>query len=275
MNQQTISTSFLLEGIGIHTGITGRVTVHPAEPGTGRRFRTNGVTIPAEVRYVVDTTRSTTLGLDGSRISTVEHVLSALAGCGIDNCTIDVEGPEIPILDGSALPFVEAIRSVGVVSQRVPARILRLSEPVSVTMGASEMRATPADTLHIEVTTKFDDWPEGAATLIAHGPDGIPSRYFEEIAPARTFAFRQEVESLIAAGLAKGGSLDNALIIDPPDTFSTPLRVPSEWCAHKLLDVTGDCALLNARLIMNLYACRPGHRINTAFARAILAQGRE
>ena len=275
LNQQTIGRAFEFEGVGIHSGVVARVVVSPSEPGAGRVFMTKGVTIPAQVRYVVDTRRSTTLGRDGVTLSTVEHLLSALAGSGVDNCTIAVEGPEIPILDGSALPLIDAIASAGVVAQDAPVRVLRLREPVSVTIGASEMRAEPLDRFLLQITTEFAEWPEGKATITVDSPDGIPAGYVDLIAPARTFAFRREVEMLIGAGLAKGGSLDNALIIEPPDTFSSALRVPDEWCAHKLLDVIGDLALLDARLAMAIYADRPGHGINTALAQNIFAHCHE
>jgi UDP-3-O-[3-hydroxymyristoyl] N-acetylglucosamine deacetylase len=275
MQQQTVSNAFSIEGAGIHTGTMGRVVVHPAEANTGRLFQLNGVSIPAHVQFVVDTTRCTTLGRDGARVSTVEHLLSAMAGCGIDNCRIEVDGPEIPILDGSALPFAEAIQTVGIETQGVPPRYARVREPVVVTMGSSELRAEPGERFSLDVETEFDDWPEGAAALTASGKDGVLNGYAEHVAPARTFAFRREVEMLIAAGLAKGGSLDNALIITPPDNFSTPLRLPSEWCAHKMLDVIGDLALLNARLVMRIQARRPGHRVNTALAQALFAHSLE
>lgn len=275
MEQQTLSRPFGFSGVGIHSGVEARVTVHPAEPGAGRIFSTEGLSIPARVDFVVDTTRSTTLGRDGARIGTVEHLLSALAGCGIDNCRIEVDGPEIPILDGSGRPFVEAINDAGIQRQSLPARTLRLREAVTVTAGASVLRAEPAAVLGMRVATEFDEWPEGQAAVTIDGSAGMLQDYSDRIAPARTFAFRREVDMLIAAGLARGGSLDNALIISPPDTFSSPLRVPLEWCAHKMLDLIGDLALLDARLVATIDALRPGHRINTLLAQAIFAQCNE
>lgn len=273
MEQQTLRTRFTLEGVGIHSGAWGRVTVHPAEADTGRVFRLGAVSLPAHVSFVVDTARCTTLGVEGVRVSTVEHLLSALHGCGIDNAVIEVSGPEIPILDGSALPFFEAILSAGICGQGGTPRRLRLREPVEVGEGGSLLTAKPADGCTLEVTTTFDGWPEGSTTLHARLDPEDTARYGTEIAPARTFAFRQEVEALLAAGLAQGGSLENALIITPPDGFSTPLRLPAEWCAHKLLDLIGDLALLDARLNMKLSALRPGHRINAHFARTLLQSG--
>ncbi len=272
MNQQTISRAFSVEGAGIHTGAFARVVVQPAQPGVGRVIRSAGRSFPAHIQYLVDTTRCTTLGIGGCTVSTVEHLLSALAGCGIDNCFIEVDGAEIPILDGSALPFAEEIRRAGIERQDAAARFVRLREPVAVSSGASELRAEPSGGLELEARTDFDEWPNGSATVKAVGEDGILVDYDERIAPARTFAFQREVEMLISAGLARGGSLDNALIISPPDTFSTPLRLPSEWCVHKLLDLIGDLALLNARPAMTITALRPGHRVNALLAQSIFDQ---
>jgi UDP-3-O-[3-hydroxymyristoyl] N-acetylglucosamine deacetylase len=273
LNQRTISNPLLLEGVGIHTGAPCRIVVHPAEPDTGRRFETSGVTVPAQTDYVVDTARCTTLGHEGVRVSTVEHLLSALYGCGIDNARIEVFGPEIPILDGSAQPFVEAIEAAGIQVQARPAHTIRLTEPIEMCEGASRLIATPAETFTVEVHTEFTNWTEGQAVARAEAGPEFMAQYATEIAPARTFAFRHEVEALVAAGLAKGGSLDNALVITPPDTFSTPLRLPREWCVHKLLDVLGDLALLDARPCFHLTALRPGHRANVRLAAKIQGVG--
>lgn len=273
MQQHTLAAPFLLEGTGIHTGAPCRVIVHPAGADTGRKFEVGGTVIPARVEYVVDTNRSTTLGRNNVRVQTVEHLLAALYGAGVDNARIEVFGPEIPILDGSAAPFVQAIQSVGMKPQDRPARQITLTAPVEIAEGHTLLRAEPADSFACEVHTRFDHWPEGQATVhIADGPN-FAGRFAAEIAPARTFAFRQEVDALITAGLARGGTTDNALIITPPETFSTPLRRPGEWCAHKLLDMIGDLALLDARLRLRLYALRPGHRANIRLAALIREKG--
>ncbi len=275
MGQQTLAQAFTLEGIGIHTGAQGKIRVLPAEADTGRVFQVGQTTIPARADYVVDTSRCTTLGKDEARVSTVEHLLSALHGCGVDNAVIEVTGPEIPILDGSARPFAEAILAAGVAPQHRPPRVFaapkRLCEVKSGESRAFALPETRAD-FRVEVRTEFDAWEEGRATMEATLDAASSSHYLSAIAPARTFAFRQEVDYLIAAGLAKGGSLDNALIITPPDTFSSPLRLPNEWCAHKMLDVIGDLALLDARPQFHLVAIRPGHRLNVLLAQALLAQ---
>jgi UDP-3-O-[3-hydroxymyristoyl] N-acetylglucosamine deacetylase len=270
--QNTIGASFTLSGVGIHTGAIGRVTVHPAEANSGRVFQVGNVRLPARVEHVVDTRRCTTLGKDGVKVSTVEHLLSALAGWQIDNALIEMDGAEIPILDGSALPFAEAIQSVGVQEQTMPAAVLRLSEPLEWNDGACGITAEPSDGFHFQTTVGFDDWAEG--TAVHSGYVTTSEGYTEQIAPARTFAFRHEVDALLAAGLAKGGSLDNALVITPPDEFSSPLRLPREWAVHKTLDLIGDLALTDARLAVRVYAVKPGHRVNTEFAKQLLDFGR-
>lgn len=274
MEQQTLAGSFTLEGVGIHTGAHGRVTVTPAGVDTGRLFKVGHVTIPARVEFVTDTARSTRLGRGGATVSTVEHLLSALHAFGIDNAHIAVEGPEIPILDGSAAPFAEAIRRVGVCGQRKSARRLRLRAPVTTEQGGTRLSAEPATGLNLCVRTEFDDWSEGSAECRAEINPTTTAAYRTNIAPARTFAFHAEVERLLQAGLARGGSLDNALIITPPAGYSAPLRVPQEWCAHKMLDLIGDLALADARLDLRVVALRPGHRANVAFVTALLAQSR-
>jgi len=272
VRQQTLAGSFTLTGVGIHSGNTVRITVHPAEADFGRVFLVAGKSIPAQVAYVIDTERNTTLGRDGVSVATVEHLLSALAGCGIDNARIEVEGAEVPILDGSALPFIEAIQAVGTVAQGRPPRALTLTAELRREDGASRIVARPCPVFRLEVTTAFTTWPQGHSVQIATIEPTSSNNYAREIAPARTFAFRHEVETLLASGLAKGGSLENALIITPPDTFSTPLRLPSEWCRHKMLDMIGDFALADARLRMEVVAVRPGHRINIQFVRALVAE---
>lgn len=272
--QQTLAGNFTLSGIGIHTGERVCVTVHPAQEDFGRMFRIGKTEIPARADYVIDTSRCTVLGLEETRISTVEHLLSALSGCNIDNALIEVTGSELPILDGSSLPWVEAIQSAGVCIQQRAAHTFRIQERIEIVQGQSVIEAIPADEYSLEVTTQFDHWPEGNTTLIV-SPNDDTNSYTRQIAPARTFAFLHEVQAILDAGLAKGGSLENVLIITPPATFSSPLRVEHEWCAHKLLDCMGDLALLNARPCFQIRAVRPGHRINNAMARELLSRSEQ
>ena len=284
LEQHTLAHSFHFEGVGIHTGETTRVTVHPADVDTGRAFRVNGQTIPAHADWVVDTTRCTTLGREGTRLHTVEHLLSALHAYRIDNALIEVEGSEIPILDGSALPHAQAIEQSGIIAQSKPARTITLTRALSLEERASHVSAEPALQFDVTVCVEFDHWREGKAEQGYTSGEAGGVSYLQSIAPARTFAFDFEVKQLLAAGLARGGSLDNALIISPPDEtsevsrmgtstkFSTPLRLPHEWCAHKLLDVLGDFALFNARPLMRVTAFRPGHGSNIRFVQAVLKQ---
>jgi UDP-3-O-[3-hydroxymyristoyl] N-acetylglucosamine deacetylase len=277
LQQQTLAQTFTLEGVGIHTGERCRVLIHPAAANTGRVFRVGAETLPAQADYVVDTTRCTTLGRNGARVMTVEHLLSALHGLCVDNAVIEVFGPEIPILDGSAQPFVEAILQAGIQGQGVSPWRVTLAEPIRIEENAAQMQGSPLAECRLQCRTTFPNWPEGEAQLAFRlsQREEDQQAYRTQIAPARTFAFQQEVEALRAAGLARGGSLDNALVINPPDRFSTPLRQPHEWCAHKLLDLIGDLALVDARLCLFLAAVRPGHRINTQVARWLRSQRRE
>jgi UDP-3-O-[3-hydroxymyristoyl] N-acetylglucosamine deacetylase len=270
--QRTLAHSFTFAGVGIHTGAQSRVTVHPADVDTGRMIRAGTQTFPVRADLVVDTTRCTALAYEGARVLTIEHLLSALFAYQVDNVLIEVEGGEIPILDGSALPHVQAIEQSGIIAQGKPARVLILEQPLVVQERGSELRAEPASTFQVEARVEFSQWPEGNMALTFVSDSNGPKSYAKNIAPARTFAFRQEVEMLLAAGLARGGSLDNALIITPPDEFSSPLRLPGEWCAHKLLDVLGDLALVNSRLQLSVTALRPGHTVNVFLARALLEQ---
>ncbi len=272
MNQGTLQSEFTLCGVGIHTGTEGRITVCPAEPNAGRVFVVNGATIPARADYVVDTQRCTTLGHNGERVSTVEHLLSALFACGVDNARIVMEGREIPILDGSALPFVEVILAAGVCEQSVLAREFTLESELSFTDRDCVMRVIPSAEYTLEVTTTFPQWEEGRALRAFRFSESVGDEYIAQVALARTFAFDYEVRWLLEQGLAKGGSLDNALVITPPESFSTPLRIEAEWCRHKILDLIGDLALLDCRPKMSVSAICPGHRNNVNLAQHLLKQ---
>lgn len=265
--QTTIGDSVRLSGTGLHSGERTRVTVLPAPPGTGVRFLVDGVSIPAHSDYVVNTRRATCLARGGARVDTVEHILSALHGLQIDNVEIEVFGSEAPILDGSALPWVNALQSAGIVPVGEDAEPIRPLSPIWLRDGDSWLIATPADEFSLTCIIEFDHPLLGtqAATFVAD-----PQVFAAEIAPARTFGFAKEVEALYAAGLAKGGSLENALIIYD-DHFSDDLRVPDECLRHKLLDLWGDLFLAGGRIQAAITAIKPGHRINAAFA-AKLAQ---
>lgn len=269
--QTTLRAPFTVRGQGLHTGAPCAVTARPAPADSGITFlcRCEGepVRVPALAASVVETRRCTALGAGGARLDTVEHLLSALAGLRVDNAEIEVDGPELPALDGSALPWVAAIRGAGVERLEELGRVRQLSQPVALRDGESWLVAVPADRYTLTCATHFDH-PLLGTQAVSFSED--PDAYVREVAPARTFGFAHEVEALLAAGLARGGSLDNALVIHE-DHFSSDLRIPDECTRHKLLDLIGDLSLAGGRLHAHITAVRPGHRANAAFA-ALLAE---
>lgn len=264
-------------GVGIHTGAPARVRLLPAPPGTGILFRVATATgseqdIPARAANVVDTSRCTVLGnpVTGTTISTVEHLLSALAGLGVADLVVEVTGPELPIGDGSALIWVKALEEAGLQGYpQTPAPCL--TKRVQVTgKGGAFVAAYPSDCLRLTVAVSFPDHSL-VGTQVARYEAG--SGYEKEVAPARTFGFIEEVEALRRAGLALGGSLDNAVVVYP-DRYSAPLRFEDELARHKLLDLLGDMMLCGARALprMDIVAVRPSHRLNVTFAAALAEQ---
>ncbi|MBC8101485.1 MAG: UDP-3-O-[3-hydroxymyristoyl] N-acetylglucosamine deacetylase [Cytophagales bacterium] len=264
-----MSAPVSLRGVGIHTGTDCAVTIHPADAGSGVHFALDGGgSVEAAVRNVVDTDRCTVLGNGGVTVSTVEHLLSALIGLGITDARIEVTGPEIPILDGSARPWVEAIGSVQIRESSVPRPVppLSLSAPILVTgKNGSFLAASPSDAFRLTVATVFDH--PLAGTQVARFAPGEGSDFARDVAPARTFGFIEEVEALRKAGLALGGSLENAVVVYP-DRYSSPLRFASELAYHKLLDVLGDLFLAGGTLplTLDIVAVKPSHRLNVEFA---------
>ncbi len=229
-----------------------------------------GVEIPARLDSVVSTERATTLGAGAVAIGTVEHLLSALAGLGVDNARIEVDGPELPALDGSAREWVALIESVGLETQAARASVLELSGAVAVNDGAARLEAFPSDSFAAHYELDYPGTPVGRMTADF---DAAHDLYAETLAPARTFALIGEVEALRAAGLAQGGSLDNALVIYP-DRYSSPLRLPDEPARHKILDLIGDLSLLGARLHARVQVVRGGHRSHVRLVQAIREQAR-
>jgi UDP-3-O-[3-hydroxymyristoyl] N-acetylglucosamine deacetylase len=236
----------------------------PAEANTGLRFRLNDrVTIPALVDYVIDTSRATVIGAEGESVSTVEHLLSSLVGLEIDNALIVVEGPEIPVLDGSSLPFTQAIAEVGMVEQGVARRYLNIGS-FEVIDRDMRLSIVPADQFIIEMDVEFRP-PIGAQRFAG---EMTPAVYEREIAGARTFGYLDEVEALRARGLAMGGSLDNAVVFSP-DGPMQPLRFADEPVRHKVLDLLGDFALIGAPLLAKIQARKSGHALHAKAVRAL------
>jgi UDP-3-O-[3-hydroxymyristoyl] N-acetylglucosamine deacetylase len=265
--QATLRSPFTVRGAGMHMGRQAEVTVSPSPANTGIMFVCGARRIPARASFVVSTRRCTCLSDGQAEVHTIEHVTSALAGLGVDNAEISVTGPEIPILDGSGLPWVEQIRAAGVEPQMENARPLVLRETIALRDGDSWLVAVPAERFSLTCVTHFDH-PLLGTSAATFGDE--PDDYARDIAPSRTFGFIHEVEALRAAGLAQGGSLDNALVIYE-DRFSSPLRVPEEWLRHKALDLYGDLSLAGGPIQAAITAIMPGHRINAAFA-ALLAE---
>ena len=260
---RTLNHAISVAGVGIHTGVDARVTLHPAPNGQGIIFERDGKAVPALAANVVDTARCTVLGTNGTTVSTVEHLLSACAALGVTDACVAIDGPELPIGDGSANLWVNALNEAGL-TERAAATPWKLQKPLLLTgKGGSFIAAYPSDTLTLTVSIHFDH-PLVGTQVARYESDA--HRYASEIAPARTFGFIEEVEALIAAGLAKGGSFDNAIIIYPDHT-SSPLRFADELARHKLLDVLGDLWLSGAELPQaDIIAVKPSHRLNTEFA---------
>ena len=267
MKRRTLGGVAHRTGVGIHTGADASVRLHPAPFGTGIIFRAGGQHIPAHYSCVVDTSRCTVLGDGVVSVSTVEHLLSAFAGLGITDAVVEVEGRELPIGDGSASLWVDAIQEVKTVADDAVIPIIPppLTEPVVVTgKGGAFIAAYPAATLTLTVAISFEHSLVG--TQVARFAQG-GGDYAAEIAPARTFGFIEEVEALRAAGLAKGGSFDNAVVVYP-DHYSVPLRFEDELARHKLLDLMGDLMLSGTAglPIADIIAVKPSHRLNAALA---------
>jgi UDP-3-O-[3-hydroxymyristoyl] N-acetylglucosamine deacetylase/3-hydroxyacyl-[acyl-carrier-protein] dehydratase len=269
--QRTVAKEVTLEGTGVHSGEAATLTFRPADPGAGVRFRRTDLPgtpeIPATLDHVVATELGTSLGRDGVRVLTVEHVLAALYSQGVDNVTVDLTGPEIPIRDGSFQDFVAALRDAGVSEQDADVRVLAPEAPIQVRGDDGESYVvTPAEGLRISATIDFQH------PLIGRqfGSFEVRAEAFStELAPARTFGFRADADPLHKRGLALGASLENTVVLDDNGIMNEGLRFPDEFLRHKVGDIVGDLALLGARLDAHVVAERPSHAGNVALARAL------
>jgi len=271
--QQTLADEVRLEGTGLHTGQSVELRFRPADTDEGivfRRVDMDGCPrIPARLDQVSSTDRGTSLAAGETTIRTVEHVLAAVAALEIDNLTIDVSGPEVPILDGSFSPFFEALASAGVMAQARAARVLEPDVPVSVEVpGGASYVVTPCEGLRVSATIEFDH------PLIRRqfGSFDVTAGGFEkELAGARTFGFRREAEALRSRGLALGATLENAVILDDDGLASGELRWTDEFVRHKIGDIVGDLALTGRRVSAHVVADRPSHAGNIELARKLAA----
>lgn len=266
--QATLEAPFELTGVGVHTGVDCRLRLRPGGVDEGFRLIHRGHTFPAHVGLVSECTRSTKVGLAEFAVSTVEHLLAAAAASQLDNLVIEVEGGEVPILDGSALPFFEEFSRAGRVEQGKSVEPLVLDRPVWVGQGDAMVLARPHHRLELEYLIYYPH-PMVGCQQVTFVPD--EDSFLEQLAPARTFALWEEVQPLFESGLAKGGDLSNALVIYQ-DRYSSPLRLADEPVRHKCLDLLGDLALLGRPLQARVTAVRAGHRLHVALARKILQE---
>lgn len=262
------SPSRVLEGVGLHSGADASVCLHPAPAGAGLTFRDrrSGQEIPARAANVTDTSRCTRLGLNGREVQTVEHVLSALAGVGVDDAVIETEGGEMPAGDGSAAPFVALIQGAGLRQQQGVVHPLTLTQPIIVSAGGAALVALPAERFTLAVVLDYPRHPYLGTLAAAF--DAAQDDYAAEIAPARTFGFLAEIEALRVQGLGLGASRENAVVLGE-DRYETPLRFANELARHKLLDLIGDLALLGRPLLAQVIAIKPSHALNTRLAQTL------
>ncbi len=270
--QNTISRTVELSGVGVHTGEPSTLMIKPADENAGRvcvRVDVIGSPeVPALLDFVDGTDHGTNLGFDGTRVRTVEHVLAALFALDVDNARLELNGPEIPIMDGSFLPFYKAVRQAGIKPQTARASIVEVSEPVSIDadMGGASYVALPRDRLRISTTVDFDHPAIGrqyGTFLVA------PDEFGRELAGARTFGFRSEETRMKGVGLGLGAGAENTVLLGDERVVNGPLRFRDEFVRHKTGDLVGDLALIGARVRAHIVAEKPGHRGNVSLARTL------
>lgn len=276
IRQRTLNNMIRATGVGLHTGEKVYLTLHPAPVNTGIIFRRTDldpvVEIHAKAENVGETTLSTTLMNGDVRVSTVEHLLSAMAGLGIDNAIIDVTAPEVPIMDGSAGPFVFLLQSAGIREQEEPKQFIRIKRPVTVTDGDKVASFKPFEGFKVSFSIDFDHPAFHNRTLKAE-VDFCSTSFVKEVSRARTFGFMHEIEYLRSKGLARGGSMDNAIVVDEFQVLNEDgLRYEDEFVKHKILDAIGDLYLLGNSLIGEFEGHKSGHGLNNASLRELIAQ---
>ncbi len=280
--QTTLSGAVVFSGVGLHSGERVRMTLRPAAADVGVVFRRIDLAAGGEgednvIRLSPDAALDTRLGTTignrrGARVQTVEHLLAAVAGIGLDNVLIDIEGPEPPAMDGSAAPFARVLARAGLDRLAAPRRVIRVVKPVEVALDGRRARFEPAPRSEIDVTISYDDPVIGSQrAAFALGPERSPERFVREVAPARTFAFLAEVDALRESGLARGGSLENCVVLDRSGVMNADgLRFANEFARHKALDALGDLALAGRPILGRYVADRPGHALNNAALRALM-----
>ncbi len=276
IRQRTLKNAIKATGIGLHTGRKVYLALRPAPVDTGIVFCRTDLDpiaeIPAQAENVTDTTLSTTLEYNGHTVSTVEHLLSALAGLGVDNCYIDVSAPEVPIMDGSAGPFVFLIQSAGIYEQAVPKRFIKIKRPIEVREGDKTARFQPYNGFKVSFSIDFDH-PVFKSRSQYASVDFSSTSFVREVSRARTFGFTKDIEALRANNLALGGSVDNAIVVDDYRVLNSEgLRYEDEFVKHKILDAIGDLYLLGTSLIGEFVGHKSGHGLNNLLLRALIAE---
>lgn len=278
MFQRTLAKSISVTGVGLHSGERVALTLHPAAENSGISFRRTDLSgeqreIIALNPYLINDTRlsSTVVTEHGVRVGTIEHIMSALAAYGVDNVLIELNAPEIPIMDGSSLPFLYLLKDAGIVDQKARKRFMRILKTVEVQDGDKWVRFAPYEGFKAALTIAFDH-PVFNRSNPTFEIDFARQSYIDEIARARTFGFMQEVEMMRAHNLGLGGNLTNAIVIDDTDVLNPDgLRYPDEFVRHKILDAIGDLYICGHPIIGAFEGYKSGHAINNALLRAILA----
>src|SRR5215471_3465372 len=259
-DQRTIRRQVSVEGIGLHSGDPVKLTLSPAAADTGILFRAaDGTLVPADIDHVVDGRGATTLGAFGVRVRTIEHLMAAAAALGIDNLVADMSAEEVPALDGSSKPFVDLLYAAGTVTLPVPRRPLAVREPLRVGDDKRWLEITPSDTFRITYTL---DNPHPVVGLQVASLEVSETTFVEELAPARTYGFLRDVAMMRKNGLARGGSLDNAVVVGKRSVLNDSLHYQDEFVRHKMLDLVGDLWLLGRPLVGHVTAHNGGHALN-------------
>jgi UDP-3-O-[3-hydroxymyristoyl] N-acetylglucosamine deacetylase len=274
IRQRTLKNVIHATGVGLHSGKKVQMALRPAAPNTGIVFRRVDLPVPVEISaapdHVGDTRLSSTLEVDDVRVGTVEHLMSAFAGLGVDNAYVDLSAPEVPIMDGSASPFVFLLQSAGIEEQAALKRYIRVKKPVVVEAGDKWVRFDPYNGFRLDFTISFNH-PVFEASRQKVVVDFADTSYIKEVSRARTFGFMEDVEAMRAKGLALGGSMENAIVMDEFRILNSDgLRYEDEFVRHKVLDAVGDLYLLGHPLIGAYTAYKSGHALNNQLLRAML-----
>jgi UDP-3-O-[3-hydroxymyristoyl] N-acetylglucosamine deacetylase len=271
MKQRTIKRAVEAIGIGLHKGVPVKLRLEPMGENSGIVFYRSdkGITIPLNPEYVVDTKMATVIGSEGAVVSTIEHLMSAVYAFGIDNLRIVVDNDEVPIMDGSAVSFVMMIEEAGIKNLDAPKQFMRITKEVEIKDGEKFARIRPNEKINFDFEINFDHPVIGNQK---YKFDFSTKNYVEEIARARTFGFLKEVQYLRSIGLALGGSLDNAIVLDDKKILNDSLRFEDEFIRHKILDAIGDMSLLGSNFIGSYEAKASGHHLNHLLTKKIIAE---